>query len=96
MGNISHRNNDFRTCGATTQVVGQSFVKINGQLWAVQGDPDSHGEGQIITTQTYVKINGIPVSLVNDQASADTLCFTIGFPHCDPFTSSGDSTVTIY
>ena len=38
----AHRNGDLRTCGATTSVTGQSTVTVNGKLWAVLGDKDSH------------------------------------------------------
>lgn len=42
-----HRNNDSRKCGARTRVVGQSTVFINGKLCAVDGDPNSHGGGNL-------------------------------------------------
>lgn len=45
----AHRHGDKRFCGATTIVTGQSTVKVNGILWAVEGDYDTHcGEGQLI------------------------------------------------
>lgn len=92
---ICHRNGDSRDCGATTTVVGQSFVKVNGQLWAVEGDPNTHGDGQLIHTQSYIKINSILVIRVNDPASADDLCPVDGGAHCDPIASSGDSMITV-
>jgi len=95
MGNISHRDGDLRSCGATTTVIGQSFVKINGHLWAVLGDTETHGDGQLINSQSYVKINGIPVILVNDNASPDDLCPIDGGPHCDPIATQGSSLVMV-
>lgn len=38
----AHRHGDSRMCGASTIVQGQNTVKVNGILWAVQGDPDTH------------------------------------------------------
>lgn len=38
----AHRHGDSRFCGATTIVTGQSTVKVNGILWAVEGDKDTH------------------------------------------------------
>lgn len=38
----AHRHTDSRACGATTTVVGQSTVFVNGLLWAVEFDLDTH------------------------------------------------------
>ena len=38
----AHRNGDSRFCGASTIVTGQSTVFVNGILFAVQGDKDTH------------------------------------------------------
>lgn len=92
---ISHRNGDSRSCGATTTVVGQNFVKVDGQLWAVTGDPETHGDGQLINTQTYIKINGLYACLVGDSAAPDDLCPIDGGAHCDPIASSGDSLINV-
>lgn len=55
----AHRHGDARKCGATTVVIGQNFVFVNGRLWAVEGDPNTHEEGGLIAaTGTTVKING--------------------------------------
>ena len=44
----AHRNGDKRFCGAETIVVGQSTVFVNGKLWAVEDDIDSHcNEGKL-------------------------------------------------
>lgn len=44
----AHRNGDSRYCGAATIVSGQSTVYVNGKLWAVVGDIDSHSGGALI------------------------------------------------
>ena len=86
----AHRHGDARVCGATTVVVGQSFCRVNGKLWAVEGDPNSHGDGQLIHSQAFVKIAGKLVILnTPDDAVADDLCIPIGPPHCEPVTAEG-------
>jgi len=58
----AHRNGDSRACGASTIVVGQSTVYVNGALWAVDNDPNSHGAGNLDANDTEtVIINGKPV-----------------------------------
>jgi hypothetical protein len=79
-----HRHGDTRACGATTVVQGQDFVKIEGQLWAVDGDPNSHGAGELASTRSWLTINGKGIIAVADNASADNLCPTVGGPHCAP------------
>ena len=86
----AHRHGDARICGATTVVVQQNFCKVNGKLWALDGDPNSHGDGQLIHSQSFVKVSGIPVIIHRpDDAVPDDLCFVIGPPHCDPATAEG-------
>lgn len=71
----SHRNGDTRSCGASTTVVGQSTVFVNGQLWAVLNDPNNHGNGQLINSGTTVFIEGKPVIVhAPDTALPDNLC----------------------
>lgn len=70
----AHRNGDKRFCGASTIVQGQGTVKVNGQLWAVEGDPNSHKKGNLI--QVYgagnVRISGKKViCAVGDIAGGD-------------------------
>lgn len=43
----AHRHNDLRKCGANTVVEGQSTVFVNGKLWAVDHDPNTHGDGNL-------------------------------------------------
>jgi uncharacterized Zn-binding protein involved in type VI secretion len=92
----AHRHGDLRSCGATTVATGQTTVKIGGQLWAVQNDQNNHGNGGLIASGTTVKIGGKAVIAVGDTANPDTLCFTIGGPHCNPSATSGAGTVSCY
>ena len=66
-----HRINDSRTCGAVTEQEGQDFVTVDSQLWAVENDPDSHGEGRLIHSQNYITISGKLVILQGDSATPD-------------------------
>ena|SRR5579864_2955849 len=92
----SHRNNDCRACGGMTQVVGQDFVKINGQLWAVEGDTCSHGDGQIHSeSHSWVTINGKGVICEGNDASQDDLCPTDQGDHCNPKAQCFDNTVDV-
>lgn len=54
----AHRAGDLRACGATTVVVGQSTVTVNGKLWAVKDDPNTHTAGGLIPAGQTVTING--------------------------------------
>lgn len=93
----AHRDTDGRICGATTEVVNQINVYVNGLLWAVKGDPNTHGAGGLINTGTSVYINGINV-IVNsaDPADPDGLCPIAGGAHCGPATSTGSTNVFAY
>lgn len=70
----AHRDGDLRACGAKTVVTHQNFCMVNGKLWAVEGDPNTHDAGGLIPTRRGVCINGIPV-IVNtpDLAKVDGL-----------------------
>lgn len=74
-------------------VAGQSSTFVDGKLWAVQGDPNSHGAGALIPTVSSVLIQGKAV-IVNspDPASADNLCPTLDGEHCTPKTAGGSGT----
>jgi uncharacterized Zn-binding protein involved in type VI secretion len=91
-----HRQDDLRICGATTIVIGQSTVFVNGKLWAVTGDPNTDGNGQLIATFNTVKINGKSVIVVGDNADPDDLCILIGPPHCNPSATTGSPSVSCY
>lgn len=91
-----HRHGDARSCGATTIVSGQSSVFVETKLFSVQGDPNTHGNGQLIAGSSAVKINNIPVIVVGNSASADDLCIPLGGAHCAPSATSGSGTVSCY
>ena len=85
----AHRNNDARNCGALTTVVGQSTVFVNGKLWAVENDPETHGHGELVATYgpKNVYINGKHViCAVGDTALADSAAHTS--PLTDPLEHS--------
>lgn len=87
----AHRHGDSRKCGATTIVQGQSTVKVNGKLWAVEGDPETHIGGNLIAAygKKNIKINGkLVICAVGDKAGGD-LAGHPG-PPTDPLGASGD------
>lgn len=89
----SHRQTDARVCGATTIVSGQDFVTIDGQLWAVDGDPNTDGGGGLIPSQSFVTIDGKAIILAGDSAAPDSLCPIP--PHCDPAAVGFDDLVEV-
>lgn len=87
----SHRNGDSRFCGAATIVQGQGSVYVNGQLWAVEGDPESHGAGNLIAVYgaKNVYINGkLVIVAIGDTATSDDEFHPD--PPTDPESASGD------
>jgi len=91
-----HRHTDPRSCGATTVVENQTTVFANGLLIAVNGDPNSHGSGGLISGSNQVFIGGIAVvNNTPDGASADSLCPGSGGAHCSPVTAGGSSNVFV-
>lgn len=91
-----HRQDDLRTCGATTIATGQSTVYVEGKLIAVQGDNNTDGGGALIAGRSDVTIGNIPIIVVGDSASPDSLCPIPGGPHCAPAAASGSGTVFFY
>lgn len=89
----SHRNNDTRVCGASTIVSGQDFVKVDGQLWSVDGDPNSDGGGGLITSHSWLTINGKGIIVNGDDANPDSLCPIP--PHCNPAASTYDDLISV-
>ena len=86
-----HRNNDLRQCGATTVVTGQSTVFANGELIAVDGDLNTHGEGALRAGSNNVFINGVAVvNHTPDQAFPDAI-----HPEPDTWTAQGSSDVIV-
>lgn len=93
----AHTHGMTRICGATTVVIGQSHVYVNGKLWAVEGDPNTHGNGALIASGSTVFINGKKVIVhAPDTASADNRCPPEGPPHCEPATAQGSGNVKCY
>jgi len=94
---LAHRNTDPRICDAKTVVQGQGTVFCNGLLWAVSGDPNTHGSGNLIPTGSTVYCEGILVIVhTPDHAIPDDECLLLGPPHCDPMTAGGSPNVTAY
>lgn len=91
----AHRNDDPRVCGATTVVQNQSSVYVNGELWAVRGSVNSHGNGGLINaTGTTIEIENIPVIVHGpDPANPDDLVLS---PHDIPSTAGGSDDVQAY
>jgi len=91
-----HRDTDPRVCGASTIVTGQSTVYANGLLVSVNGDPNSHGGGELIAACRNVFIGGkMVVNHSPDNASPDALCIPLGPPHCNPATAGGSPNVFV-
>lgn len=71
----AHREQDGRYCQSKTTVQGQSTVFVNSKLWAVEGDQESHGQGELeaIYGQRNVYINNkLVICAPGDKAGADT------------------------
>lgn len=71
----AHRDTDSRLCGAKTIVTGQSTVTVNGLLWAVENDYDTHcnqGELNAVYGALNVRINGkLVICAMGDSAAPD-------------------------
>lgn len=94
MATLIHRVGDSRVCGAVTVGSGNSTVYADGSLVAVNGDPNSHGAGNLIASANNVYCEGKLVVLNGDSASADGLCIPLGGSHCAP--SANGSATTVY
>lgn len=69
----AHRDTDSRFCGATTKVTGQSKVLVNGLLWAVEGDKDTHcneGELSAVYRSKCIEISGKKIICAMGDAAA--------------------------
>ena len=91
----AHRNTDSRACGATTVTAQAKNVYVNGLLWSINGDPNSHGNGNLIAATKNVFIGGIAVVNIGDSASPDNLCDTEGGSHCAPTATGGSTNVFV-
>tara|TARA_X000001036_G_C20676264_1_gene804298 strand:+ start:63 stop:368 length:306 start_codon:yes stop_codon:yes gene_type:complete len=92
MARYVHRQGDSRVCGATT-VAQQSTVRANNRFVSIDGDPNTHGGGSLIATDTVgkVRVAGRAVILNYDPASPDSICPIP--PHCGPNASSASPNV---
>jgi uncharacterized Zn-binding protein involved in type VI secretion len=94
MTNFIHRQNDARSCGATT-VTTSKTVRVNGRFISVEGDTNTHGGGALHATITAgkVRVGGKSVIILNDPASPDRECPIPGGAHCNPKASSASPNV---
>lgn len=90
-----HRNEDDRSCGALTTVVGQSTVYANGKLVSVNRDPNTDGNGQLNAQCHEVYAGGKKVVIVTNHADPDDLCPILDGPHCDPIATVGSPNVFV-
>ena len=91
-----HRNTDGRACGATTTVIGQNNVFANNLLVSVDGDPNTHGGGELSAANNKVYINNkLVVNNTPESAAPDALCVPLGGAHCAPVTAAGSSNVFV-
>lgn len=92
-----HRNNDPRVCGAVTVVTNQTTTFSEGELWAVEGDPNDHGEGGLIPSGSTVYIEGkLIIVHAPDAAAPDLLCIPLNGLHCEPATAGGSPKTYAY
>ena len=94
MAQYVHRQSDSRSCGATT-IARVSNVRVNNRNISVDGDPKTHGAGNLKASVTVGKVsaNSITVIDLNDSASPDSLCPIPGGPHCEPKATSASENV---
>lgn len=73
---------DSRNCGAVTVNSSQKTVFVNGKLWAVQGDQNSHGGGGLIPSsgKKNVFIGGKLVIVQGDTAQPDSQNHSVPSP----------------
>jgi hypothetical protein len=90
----AHRADDLRFCTAYTIVENQTTVFVNNKLWAVEGDPNSHGEGRLYAffgaKNIYVE-NILIICAPGDKASEDEEGHMPSL--VDPSTASSDTIV---
>ncbi len=90
-----HRNTDGRACGASTNVAGQGNVYVNNKLCSVDGDPNSHGGGNLNAANPNVYVNNKLVVVKGNSASPDSLCPLHGGSHCNPKATGASSNVFV-
>jgi uncharacterized Zn-binding protein involved in type VI secretion len=87
-----HRDTDPRNCGAKT-VAANPNVYTNDLLTAVNGNPNTHGGGELKAANPNVYIGGVLVVIDGNSASSDTYCPIP--PHCNPKAEGGSPNVVI-
>ena len=88
-----HRDTDPRNCGAST-VAANPNVYTNNLLTAVDGNPNTHGGGELKAANPNVYIGGVLVVIHGpNDAAADSICPIP--PHCNPKTAGGSPDVYI-
>ena len=93
-----HRHTDSRVCGATTKAQAWKNVYVNTLPISVDGDPNTHGGGNLAAQCKNVYVGGKLVVLNSNTAGADDLCRRIGHGghgHCGPNATSGSPNVHI-
>lgn len=90
-----HRDTDSRACGAFTVSAQSRNVFVNSLLWSINGDPNSHGAGNLIAAVNQVFIGNIMCVNVGDSAVPDNLCPPLGGAHCAPSATGGSSNVFV-
>jgi len=93
-----HRHSDSRVCGATTTASNHKNVWVNNLQISVNGDPNSHGGGNLKANCKQVYVGGNLVVLNGNPAGADALCgvpWHRGHGHCGPNATSGSPNVHI-
>lgn len=95
-----HRDTDSRFCGASTIATGQSTVFVNGLLWAVEGDKDTHcNMGALIASYgpPSVKIGDkYVICAVGDSAAPDKLMCVFVHPSGATRPRGGSSDTFVY
>jgi hypothetical protein len=68
------------------------------KLWAVDGDKNTHGDGDLIPNHANnVYVEGKLVIVHGpDHSNPDALCIPVGPPHCDPMTDQGAPSTYAY
>ncbi len=87
-----HRDTDARNCGAHTTVIGQTNVYVNGKLASVEGDPETHGRGNLRSISAgTVFINGKKAIVISDTATSDNADHSP--PETDPTVGSPNTNI---
>jgi hypothetical protein len=89
-----HRDTDARACGAQTNAACER-VYTNNLITSVDGNPNSHGGGNLNAANPNVYIGGILTVIVGNSADGDSLCPIPGGSHCNPSATSGSNNVFI-